>query len=227
MSLKEIRFFSHLRQLSADIIFLQETHILNSDVIKLRQSWGGQVFHSSFNAKGRGTAILIRKGISFTSEKVISDSSGRFVIVTGRLLDKQVIFVNIYAPNFDDSNFFTKVFTSIPPADDYSLIIGGDFNCVLNTLLDRSSSKVIQPSKAATNIKNLCDQFGLVDPWRFLSLLPGHFPFSRLFITHIAALIFSWLIRVSCLLSHLEVSIIALLYLIMPPPLFTNSEFLL
>lgn len=173
--IKRNKIFSHLRQLNADIAFLQETHILNSDVIKLRRSWGGQVFHSSFNAKGRGTAILIRKSISFTSEKVISDSSGRYVIVTGRLLDRKVILVNIYAPNFDDSNFFSKVFTSIPPADDYALIIGGDFNCVLNTSLDRSSSRVIQPSKAAINIKHFCDQFGLLDPWRFL------FPSSRTF----------------------------------------------
>lgn len=186
--IKRNKIFSHLRQQCTDIVFLQETHILNSDVIKLRRSWGGQVFHSSFNAKGRGTAILIRKGISFTSEKVISDSAGRFVIVAGRLLDKQVILVNIYAPNFDDSNFFTKVFTSIPPADDYALIIGGDFNCVLNTSLDRSSSKAIQPSKAATNIKNLCDQFGLIDPWRFLFpstktfsfFSPVHHSYSRI-----------------------------------------------
>ncbi len=97
------------------------------------------------------------------------------MIVAGRLLDKQVILVNIYAPNFDDSNFFSRVFTSIPISDDYALIIGGDFNCVLDTSLDRSSSKVIQPSKAAINIKNVCDQFGLLDPWRFI------FPSSRTF----------------------------------------------
>ncbi len=45
----------------------------------------------------------------FTSEKFISDSYGRYVIVAGRLLDKQVILVNIYAPNFDDSHFFSRV----------------------------------------------------------------------------------------------------------------------
>lgn len=89
--IKRGKIFAHLRQLNADVIFLQETHILNSDVIKLRRSWGGQVFHSSFNAKGRGTAILIRNNISFTSEKVISDASGRYVIVAGRLFDKQQI----------------------------------------------------------------------------------------------------------------------------------------
>lgn len=137
--LKRGSFFS-LTQLKGDIIFLQETHILNSDIIKLRRSWGGQVFHSNFNAKGRGTAILIRKNINFTSEKAISDPHGHYVIVVGCLLDKQVILVNIYAPNFDDSNFFNKVFNSIPIADGYELIIGGDFNCVLDTYLDRSSS---------------------------------------------------------------------------------------
>lgn len=39
--------------------------------------------------------------------------------------------------------FFSKVFATIPPLEDYALIIGGDFNCVLNTSFDRSSNKIV------------------------------------------------------------------------------------
>lgn len=55
------------------------------------------------------------------------------------------------------------------------MIIGGDFNCVLDTSLDRSSTRVIQPSKSAVVIKDFCEQYGLLDPWRFF------FPFSKEF----------------------------------------------
>lgn len=156
--IKRNKIFSHLRQLNADIAFLQETHILNSDVIKLRRSWGGQVFHSSFNAKGRGTAILIKKNISFTSEKVISDYLGCYVIVTGHLLDRQVILVNIYAPNFDDSNFFSKVFTSIPPADDYAFIIGGKIISFSSYAKKKELSKLRNISEA---ISRLDEQYAI------------------------------------------------------------------
>ena len=97
---------SYLQQLHSDIAFLQETHLNNDHVNHLRRSWVGQGFHSQFNAKARGTAILIHKDIPFEAEEVIADKNGRFVIVAGRLFTSLVILVNVYAPNSDDYNFF-------------------------------------------------------------------------------------------------------------------------
>lgn len=108
--IKRNKIMAHLRLLKAGVAFLQETHILNADVVKLKQCWVGQVFHSCFNVKSRGTAILIRKDIPFVTDNVIKDPNGRYVIVIGCLFGKQVILVNIYAPNFDDCNFFSRVF---------------------------------------------------------------------------------------------------------------------
>lgn len=76
--------------------------------------------------------------------------------------------MNLYAPNWDDSQFFIKLFSTIPNIDSHALIIGGDFNCAIDQNLDRSSSKVKPPPKSATVTQSLCDQYGLSDPWRFL-----------------------------------------------------------
>lgn len=81
--IKTSRVFLHLKSLSTDIGFLQETHFRISDQVRLSNPWIGQVFHSNFNSKSRGTAILIHKWIKFVSHNVISDPSGRYVILSG------------------------------------------------------------------------------------------------------------------------------------------------
>ena len=165
--LKRQKIWSYLQQLKSDVVFLQETHLKNNHVNYLRKSWVGQVFHSQFNAKARGTAILISKNIPFQVKKVISDAHGRFVIVSGQLFNSLVTLVNVYAPNYDDCNFFTKLFSTIPGEDNYNLIIGGDFNCVLNTVLDRSSTRTQSLTKSAKVINDLMLQNGVSDIWRF------------------------------------------------------------
>ena len=122
--IKRRRVMSHLEQLKVDIAFLQETHLCNDSVAGLKHHWVGQVFHSKFNAKARGTAILINKNISFKSKEIISDPNGRYMIVVGQLFANPVILVKIYAPNSDDSNFFQKLFSTIPHLDNSFLLIG-------------------------------------------------------------------------------------------------------
>lgn len=58
-SVKRRRVFSHLRQLRAGVVFLQESHIRSSDSGRLLSGWRGQAFHSSFQAKAREASILI------------------------------------------------------------------------------------------------------------------------------------------------------------------------
>uniref|UniRef100_A0AAR2LD98 Endonuclease/exonuclease/phosphatase domain-containing protein n=1 Tax=Pygocentrus nattereri TaxID=42514 RepID=A0AAR2LD98_PYGNA len=59
-------------------------------------------FHSNFNNKARGTAILIHKKVLFTPSQTISDPQGRYVIVSGSLFSTPVILASVYAPNWDD-----------------------------------------------------------------------------------------------------------------------------
>ena len=125
--------------------------------------WVGQVFHSQFNAKARGTAILIHKVIPFEAEEVIANNNGGFVIVAGRLFTSLVILVNVYAPNYDDYNFFNNLLSAIPGDNNYKLIIGGDFISLLSTLLERSSNKVQSLTKSAEVIKDFIAHGGVSD----------------------------------------------------------------
>lgn len=140
--IKRSRVFSHLKSLSSDIMFLQETHLRTGDHTRLRKQWVGQEFHSSFNSKSRGTAILIHKRVMFLAEQVLSDLEGRFVIVSGILFQTPVVLVNVYAPNWDNPSFMSMLFSKIPNLDTHHLIFGGDLNCVINNNLDKSVTTV-------------------------------------------------------------------------------------
>lgn len=98
------------------------------------------MFHSSFPGKSRGVAILIHKSIPFVHSKVITDSSGRFVIVIGQIYNVSIVLANVYAPNWDDKSFFKRFFSTLPDLSSHYLILGGDFNCCLDPQLDCSSS---------------------------------------------------------------------------------------
>ncbi len=67
---------------------------------------------------------------------MISDKFGRYVIVSGKLYNTPVVLVNVYASNCDDVAFFEQVFSLLPDLNTYSLILGGDFNCWLDLVLD-------------------------------------------------------------------------------------------
>lgn len=164
---KRARVFSHLKDMTTDIAFLQETHLRVCDHTRLRKPWVGQVFHSSFNSRSRGTAILLHKRLQFSLEKCISDTNGRYIIVVGVLLQTPVIMVCVYAPNWSCPNFMTSLFSLIPCLDSHHLILGGDLNLVVNPALDLSMPKNLTPSSTARALMTLVDQIGCVDTWRF------------------------------------------------------------
>lgn len=164
---KRKRVLSHLQHLGVGIAFLQETHLRNRDQSKIHKDWVGQIFHSQFNCKGRGVAILIHKKIPLIVSDTILDPNGRYVIVVGELFHLRLVLVNVYGPNFDDDHFFKAMLSSIPNLDSHHLIMSGDYNLVMDTTLDRSSQSIPRPSKSVQTIQSFIDIHKLIDPWRF------------------------------------------------------------
>lgn len=137
--IKRVKVFSHLKNLKSEIVFLQETHLRICDHTRLRRPLVRQVFHSSFNSRARGTAILVHKRLQFPAEKIVSDPNGRYIIVVGTLFQTPVVLTRVYAPNWDSPSFMTALFSLIP---------------CLN-------------SQMAQAFTALMDQIGCVDAWRY------------------------------------------------------------
>lgn len=172
--IKRSKIFSHLKRLNTDIAFLQETHLRNQDHLKLKCTWVGDVFHSNFNSKSRGVAIVINKRVQFSSTKVIGDKNGRYLIVVGTILQNPVILVNVYAPNFDDPGFVNKLFEILPSLNSHLLIFAGEINCVIDPVMDRSCSRTITPSSMSRSIVEFMSKNGCIDPWRFYNSTCKH-----------------------------------------------------
>ncbi len=90
--------------------------------------------------------------------KVETDSSGRYIIVVGRLYNTPVILMNVYAPHWDESFFFTNFFAESK---------NRDMNCALSPTLDRSSTRIMTSSNAALPIQLFLNTNGISDVWRF------------------------------------------------------------
>uniref|UniRef100_A0A8D0CV61 exodeoxyribonuclease III n=1 Tax=Sander lucioperca TaxID=283035 RepID=A0A8D0CV61_SANLU len=138
---KRGKVFKHLKSLSADIIFLQETHIKTAMQHRLKCNWVSQIYQSSFTSHARGVAILFRKNIPFQVTSVNNDPLGRYLLVSGTINSFSLTLLNIYGPNTDEPNFFRKVFDLLPDDSDSNIIIAGDFNCYLDPSLDRLSTR--------------------------------------------------------------------------------------
>uniref|UniRef100_A0A8C4S3X3 Reverse transcriptase domain-containing protein n=1 Tax=Erpetoichthys calabaricus TaxID=27687 RepID=A0A8C4S3X3_ERPCA len=186
--LKRKKVCSHLTGLNAKIVFLQETHLLTKDQFRLQKDWTGQMFHSSFIKKTRGVGILIHRTVPFVASEVVSDPEGRYVMVMGNLYNSKMILINVYAPNVDDKEFMQNLFASIPNVNTHKIIMAGDFNCVLNPLLDRTPVTGGTTSNTAKVITQFLNDHNLSDPWRFLNpnsrtysfYSPVHYSYSRI-----------------------------------------------
>ncbi len=154
---------AHLGKLGADVAFLQETHLKNQAHKQLYKNRVGHVFHSNLNCKSRGTAIILNKNIPFTTSDIISDPNGRYIIVTGKIYNTPVTLANIYAPNYDDEKFINSILAILPKLHSHNLILAGDFNLVMDPVLDRSSSKQQSVSKSAKVIQNFLKSENIID----------------------------------------------------------------
>lgn len=75
--LKHNKVLGHRRKLGIHIIYFQETHLKVVDHARLRKNWIGKIYHSTFQAKARDTAILIHKSVPFICSNVLADPNGR------------------------------------------------------------------------------------------------------------------------------------------------------
>ena len=164
--------FCWVRKQKADIILLQETFSSKDNEILWRNEWGGKVFYSHGTKHSRGLAVLIDKKKDCEIIEEITDQSGRILMLKTRLSENGLInwVVNVYAPNDDNSR--THLFRKLEQllnknvGDNEKIVIGGDFNVVLNECIDKKGGVTGQRSESRKIIMQIMENFYLVDIWR-------------------------------------------------------------
>lgn len=184
---KRKKIMTYLNKQKVDVAFLQESHLLFSTHEQLKSGWVGKVFHSSFASNSRGVVILIRHNVLFLPEEVKSDKNGRYIFVRGLLDQVEVIFLNCYCPNHDDPKFINDL-TLMVAKFKIPIFWGGDFNCILDANLDRSSTTNYSLSNMSIALAKNTQELGLYETWRtihpndrdFSFYSPVHNTYSRI-----------------------------------------------
>lgn len=173
--IKRQKVMTKLKKEKAQIIFLQETHLSQSEHNKLKKYGYRNLYHSSF--KGgcrRGVVILISNTTKFELEKECRDKEGRYVIVKGRVENELVTLVNIYAPPESDKSFFKCLFDDIIAETGGILVCGGDLNVIRDHKIDTTSLK--KNKMHLTRFINISlEEMGMIDVWRNLHPLEKDF----------------------------------------------------
>ena len=167
---KRKALFQWLNKDKADIIFLQETYS-TVDVENIWKSqWKGDLYFAHGSEHSRGVLILIKERLNFELKSCMHDNEGRFIILKANVQEQPFVFVNIYAPNktSEQCTFFQDIqneLESLNTEAECDMIIGGDFNVILNPEFDGLGGKP-KLKRSVKIIDQIRSSFDLVDIWR-------------------------------------------------------------
>lgn len=167
--IKTKKILGQLKGLQCSVALIQETHLSQTEHLRLKREWVDQVYGASCGSKKkRGVAILFHKSVYYSNEKIFQDDEGRYVMVIGTIGGKKITILNVYAPNEDCPFFFLKIATLLADKSEGIIIVGGDFICTLNSKLDRLPAIRKPRSKMSKGLSYMMKELGLVDIWRQL-----------------------------------------------------------
>ena len=79
------------------ICCLQETHFRPKDTYRLKVRVWKNMFHSNWNQKKAGVAVLISDKIDLKIKKFTRDKKGHYIMIKGSIQEEDIMIVNIYA----------------------------------------------------------------------------------------------------------------------------------
>ena len=150
--------FNWPRAKKFSIYLLQETHCFTE--------WGYKTLFSCCPSASGGVAIFFNNNFPFQLERSYSDPKGRFILCDIETNGRLFTLATIYAPNDDDPAFFESFFSHLRDFRSDDIVLGGDFNLVLNLEKDKRGGLANTHTKAVNVINDQAAKFDLVDAWR-------------------------------------------------------------
>ena len=127
--------------------------------------------------------ILIRNNFDCSVEKIVTDANGRYIMLKVLVRGERAILVNIYGPNRDNKlvDFYHSVLQSIKTNyfDSDNIIMGGDFNCPLNPIVDKRGGNLMPRQSVINAIESLQWELDLHDVWRIKNPTERSFTWSQ------------------------------------------------
>ena len=167
--------FNWLKKQNADVIFLQEVHCTLKTDKEWNEEWGSEIVFSHGTSNARGTAILFKKDFDIKIVHKEIDSDGRYIFLDALIENCAFKLLNVYFPTDENGKSFflgklSKLLQTQSVSSDDRIIIGGDFNCVIDPKLDKKggcdNSLNAKKEKVIFDLKILMKTNALQDIWR-------------------------------------------------------------
>ena len=110
--------------------------------------------------------ILLNSHLSCEILDHIELVSGRLQALEIKIQEKLVTILNMYGPNKDEIDIFEILELYISTHKDKKIIIGRDFNTVLDIHLDKKNGKLNTHKRCILNITDILETCVLTDIWR-------------------------------------------------------------
>ena len=168
---KRQKVYAYMCRRGVQIALLQETHLAQGEAIKLQRRWRGKIYATETSAFARGALIWIRTGTPLEVAETRIDKNGRWVLLRGRLDGQEITLGSIYAPNQGQLTFLQELSLVLREVGTDKMVIGGDFNSVLDIMMDRSTPPLLgaPAHKIAKGLLEWSKHWGLEDVWRVRS----------------------------------------------------------
>jgi len=176
---KRHKLFKWLKDKKQDIMFLQETHSAVGDETMWKKEWGGQICFSHGKRDSRGVMIMFKPNCDAEVLKIDTGSEGRVLYVEVDINGIKALLVNIYAPNEDNPEFFRDIFLEISKRDNCNIIVGGDFNLVLDLYTDKDGGRPKTNENAQKCVLEYIDSLDLIDIWRIKHPMSREYTWCR------------------------------------------------
>jgi exonuclease III len=91
------------------------------------------------------------------------DKEGHFLLIKEEIDQKEIVIINLYAPNVNAPNFIKHILKDLKVYINANTVVVGDFNTPLSKI-DRSSKQKV--NKEIQDLKYTIDQMDLLDIYR-------------------------------------------------------------
>uniref|UniRef100_A0A3B3IJR3 Reverse transcriptase domain-containing protein n=1 Tax=Oryzias latipes TaxID=8090 RepID=A0A3B3IJR3_ORYLA len=182
-NVKRKSMFLFCKNVKASCILLQETHSVKADEQFWSNQWGDKILFCHGTNKSSGVALLF-KNCSFKVITHISDDDGHWLICVLKTDDGFLILCNVYGYNIPSHNklLLTEIAKHVKLLNHKyctnTVVIGGDYNMVLDEWLDRVPSK-FNTHHINPTLRDFCLDVNVSDPWRIKNPLRQTFSWFK------------------------------------------------
>ena len=103
---KRIDVLSYFKETNANIVCLQDTHLIDDDIMVVKELWNNDVYLNGGKTNSRGVAILLNNNFEYEILACNKDKNGNYLNLLMKLSSMKINLITLYGPNNDNPSFF-------------------------------------------------------------------------------------------------------------------------